>query len=187
MEWARRATVRAEFDDFVRRAAPDLFHTAWALTWDPAQAEDLVQEALLRVAKRWDRVRSMERPLAYARKVLVNLALDGAGRRARQQGELAVPDCIEGPPDEAAARSIEAVDDLDEFAAALAKLPPRQCAAVVLRYWEDLPEAEVAVILGCPTGTVASLASRGAKRLAALLGAAERPPFPPATERKVKC
>ena len=146
-----------------------------------------MQEALCRVAKRWDRARSMDRPVAYARKVLVNLAVDGANKWARQRDELALAEGLDGQPDEEAARALTAVEDLDEFASALVKLAPRQRAAVVLRYWDDLPEAEVAVILGCPTGTVASLASRGAKRLAAVLSTAEDQPSSATTERKVKC
>ncbi len=108
-------------------------------------------------------------------------------KRARERDELALADGLDAKPDEEAARALRAVEDADQFASALLKLPPRQRAAVVLRYWEDRPEAEVAVILGCPSGTVASLASRGAKHLAALLSTAEHLPSSPTTERKVKC
>jgi RNA polymerase sigma-70 factor (sigma-E family) len=183
----RRATARSEFETFVRSATVELFHTAYALTWDTVQAEDLVQEAFLVVARRWDRVRSMDRPVSYARKVLVNLALAGTRRRVRQRDELAIVEDLRGLADDEAARAFRAVEDLDEFASALAQLSPRQRAAVVLRYWEDLPEAEVGAILGCTVGTVASLASRGARSLAAAFGAAEGPSSPSATERKVKC
>jgi RNA polymerase sigma-70 factor (sigma-E family) len=190
---SRRGAARAEFEAFVRRATVDLFRTAFALTCDPVQAEDLVQEALVLVAKHWDRARTMEWPVAYARKVLVNLVLKSAPGRARQHDELAFSEDLWGLPDEYAAQALRAVEDLDEFAAALTKLPPRQRAALVLRYWEDMPETEVAAILGCPTGTVGSLASRGAKRLAVALGASQAPspePAPerrPTAERNVKC
>jgi RNA polymerase sigma-70 factor (sigma-E family) len=153
---------RADFDRFVMDNTDGLLRTAYLIAWDLPEAEDLVQETLLRVAGRWHRVRRMERPLAYARRILVNLALDGAPRRARSRLELSgepSPD----RPDQTADPS--AVDTHDELLAALAALPPRQRSVLVLRYFLDLPEAEVAAALGCSLGTVKSTASRGLARL----------------------
>jgi RNA polymerase sigma-70 factor (sigma-E family) len=136
-----------------------------------AEAEDLVQETLLRVARRWPKVRAMEYPAAYARRVLVNVALDGAERRARRAGELAASDGGDATDlaDTGAQRGLYGVDAQQELLGALGELTARQRAVILLRYWEDLPEAEVAGILGCSVGTVKSTASRGLARLRAII------------------
>ena len=77
-----------DFDQFVATHVDDLLRTAYLIVWDEAEAEDLVQECLLKVARRWPRIRRMEQPRAYARRILVNLALDGARGRARRRREL---------------------------------------------------------------------------------------------------
>ena len=152
---------RADFDRFVAGSSDALLRTAYLIVWDLGEAEDLVQETLFEVARRWPRVHRMEHPIAYARRVLVNRALNGADRRARRRRELstAAPEQV-APADEAAV-----VDGQDELMAALAALPPRQRAVLVLRYFLDLPEAEVAAALKCSLGTVKSTASRGLARL----------------------
>src|ERR1700691_4304446 len=80
--------AREEFEQFVGSCADDLLRTGYLVAWDLAAAEDLVQECLFRVARRWQKVRTMDHPAAYARRILINLALDGAARRSRQQSEL---------------------------------------------------------------------------------------------------
>ena len=153
---------RADFDRFVSENTDGLLRTAYLIVWDLADAEDLVQETLLKVAKRWPRVRRTERPLAYTRRILVNLAFDGATRRSRNRRELTG----EAPPDRAdETREMSVFDTHDELLAALAALPPRQRSVLVLRYFLDLPEAEVAAALKCSLGTVKSTASRGLARL----------------------
>jgi RNA polymerase sigma-70 factor (sigma-E family) len=153
--------VMADFDNFVAAHVDDLLRTAYLIVWDEGEAEDLVQECLLKVARRWPRVRRMEQPHAYARRILVNLALDGARRRAQHRRELEAGD----------ATSLWAVDPLQalenraELLQALAQLHERQRAVLVLRYFNDLTEAQVADVLGCSPGTVKSSASRGLARL----------------------
>jgi RNA polymerase sigma-70 factor (sigma-E family) len=163
----RRADTRAAFEHFVDGCAGGLLRTAYLIVWDPAEAEDLVQETLLRVARRWPRVRRMDQPAAYARRILVNLATDGARRRSRRRLELAPADgaALESHADELSARVFGAVEDRVELFEALALLPPRQRAVLVLRYFEDLSEAETARTLGCSLGTVKSSASRALGRL----------------------
>src|SRR5437588_6196238 len=78
----------SDFDRFVASCVDDLLHTAYLIVWQEAEAEDLVQECLLKVARRWPRIRRMEQPRAYARRILVNLAVDGARGRARRRSEL---------------------------------------------------------------------------------------------------
>ena len=153
---------RADFETFVSANTDSLIRTAYLIVWDLQDAEDLVQETLLKVAGRWHRVRRMEQPVAYARRILVNLALDGAAHRTRRRRELtgeALPDRSD------AADGLRAFDAPDELLTALAALPPRQRTAIVLRYFLDLPEAEVAAAMKCSLGTVKSTAARGLARL----------------------
>ena len=175
MHWLRAGGPRRDFERFVTGSTGRLLRSAYLMTSDLAEAEDLVQETLLRVARRWPTVRAMEHPAAYARRILVNLAIDGAGQRARHTGELAAS-ARPGLPDRAdvrAERDLRAVDTQEELLQALGTLPARQRAVIVLRYWEDLPETEVAAILGCSAGTVKSTASRGLARLRAAVAGGE--------------
>ncbi len=156
---------RADFDRFVSDNTDGLLRTAFLIVWDLPEAEDLVQETLLKVARRWPRVRRTKHPVAYARRILVNLALDGAARRSRNRLEL-----TGGEPDDRLDRTDgcgdgNAVECNDELRRALTQLPPRQRSVIVLRYYLDLPEAEVAAALECSLGTVKSTASRGLARL----------------------
>jgi RNA polymerase sigma-70 factor (sigma-E family) len=149
--------------------------TAYLVVWDLPEAEDIVQEGLLVVARRWPRVRSMDHPLAYARRVVINLALDGAKRRTRRKQELEPhgSDPVENRADEEAARELGGVDLKSELIAALGTLPARQRAVIVLRYFGDLSEAQIAATLGCSTGTVKSTASRALARLERALSSTE--------------
>jgi RNA polymerase sigma-70 factor (sigma-E family) len=165
MQWLRANAARREFESFVADSTGPLLRTAFLMARDLAEAEDLVQETFLRVARHWPRVCVMNHPAAYARRVLVNLVIDGAERRFRRTGELDGALRALEQSDGRAERDLAAVDVHQELLTALAGLPARQRAVIVLRYWEDLPEAEVAVMLGCSAGTVKSTASRGLARL----------------------
>ena len=160
---------KRRFEAFAADAADTLFRAGCLMTGDASEAEDLVQETFIRLARRWHRVAAMDHPVAYARRILINLALDGAQRRSRQRAELEPPGGQSELADESAARALHEVDDLAEFQWALGGLAPRERAVLVLRYWADLPVAEVAGILGCSAETVKSTASRGAARLAQIL------------------
>lgn len=171
MDWLRAGASRQEFERFVTDRSGSLLRTAYLMAGNLGEAEDLVQETLLRVARRWRRVRTMEHPAAYARQVLVSVALDGAEQRSRRADELTAAGS-HGATDRAdihAQRDFHGVDAQRELIDVLAALPSRQRAVIVLRYWEDLPEAEVAEILGCSAGTVKSTASRGLARLRAVI------------------
>lgn len=147
-----------DFDRFVAENANGLLRSAYLMVGDLHEAEDIVQETLLKLASKWPRVSRMENPVAYARRILVNQALHGSAKRSRNRAELNA-----NPPAEVASNAAHL--ELDELFDALAELPPRQRAALVLRYFLDLPEAEVASALGCSLGTVKSSTSRGLKRL----------------------
>ena len=151
----------SDFDKFVAAHVDDLLRTAYLIVWDEGEAEDLVQECLLKVARRWPRVRRMEQPQAYARRILVNLALDGARRRAQRRRELEPGT----PPILSAIDPLQTLETRAELLEALGQLHERQRAVLVLRYFNDLTEAQVADVLGCSPGTVKSSASRGLARL----------------------
>jgi RNA polymerase sigma-70 factor (sigma-E family) len=175
MDWVRHTALEREFDRFAAEVSDPLLRAGHLMTGDASEAEDLVQETLLRIARRWKRVRCMDRPAAYARRILINLVLHDADRRSRRRTELWPQDDAAEAADESAARALLEVDDLAEFRWAMAQLPARQRAVLVLRYWADLPVAEVADILGCSEGTVKSTASRAAARLAETLGHGSEP------------
>ncbi len=158
---------RVDFDRFVADTAETLLRSAYLIAWDFAEAEDLVQECLFQIARRWPRVRKMEHPAAYARTVLVHLALDGGKRRSRRRAELGPASTVhlEASTDDAAVRIIGQIETNADLLSALGELPPRQRIALVLRYFEDLSEAEVATVMGCSLGTVKSTTSRALDRL----------------------
>jgi RNA polymerase sigma-70 factor (sigma-E family) len=151
-----------DFDEFVAGNLEQLLKTAYLIAWDAGEAEDLVQECLFKVARRWPRVRGMAQPRAYARRILVNLALDDSRGRARRRSELdGAPTVVDGP----ARDLLVGLETRAELLDALARLTPRQRAVLVLRYFNDLTEAQTAEVLGCSPGTVKSNASRGLARL----------------------
>jgi RNA polymerase sigma-70 factor (sigma-E family) len=182
MKWARSTTADREFERFAVEVSDPLLRTGFLMTGNAEDAEDLVQETLLKVARRWSRVRSMDHPAAYARRVLINLVIHDAERRTRQRIELQ-PHEGAAQTAEKAAQALREVDDQAEFRWALTQLPARQRAVLVLRYSADLPVAEVAVTLGCTEGTVTSTASRAAARLAEILAHAKSPASKPAAPR----
>jgi RNA polymerase sigma-70 factor (sigma-E family) len=154
--------VMDDFNQFVAGNLEQLLRTAYLITWDAGDAEDLVQECLFKVARRWPRVRGMEQPRAYARRMLVNLALDDSRGRARRRTELdGAAAVIDGP----ARDLLVGLETRAELLEALALLTQRQRAVLVLRYFNDLTEAQTAEVLGCSPGTVKSSASRGLARL----------------------
>lgn len=154
------------FDDFVAGAATRLLRAAVFLVADRHLAEDLVQTAFERTARHWRRVVRSGNPESYARRVLVNLAIDDTRRRRRKPllagGGTAELERIGGAaPD----REIADLELRDLIERSLAALPPRQRAVLVLRYWCDLTEREIAADLGVSAGTVKSQAARALARL----------------------
>ena len=150
------------FAEFVTARSASLLRTAWLLTGDRGRAEDLVQDALARAWRAWPSVVARDRPEVYVRRVMVNVSISWWRRRWR--AEVSTADV----PDRAALVDLTAQADVREAVrAALATLPARQRAVVVLRYFEDLTEAQTAALLGCSVGTVKSQASRALRRLKA--------------------
>ena len=151
-----RTTAGAEFAEFVGARQHALLRTAYLLTGDTATAEDVVQNALAKLYLAWDKVRDKGAVEAYARRTVVN-EVNSLWRRAWKRHEVSVPDYTVVPE--------TAAPDVNGSTAAevwqwVRSLPPRQRAVVVLRYYEQLSEAEIADVLGVSAGTVKSQASR---------------------------
>ena len=150
------------FPEFVAARSPSLLRTAYLLTGDHQRAEDLVQTTLTKVYLRWPRVSRMDQPGAYARRILVNQAASRRWWRASRELTMTMPE-----------RPVDGYDDRVATSRtvwnAVLSLPPRQRAVVVLRYYEDLSEAEIAEVLGMAPGTVKSTAHAANRRLAGVL------------------
>jgi RNA polymerase sigma-70 factor (sigma-E family) len=150
------------FEDFVRARSSSLLRTALLLSGqNRAEAEDLLQLALERAYRYWGRVSRAGEPERYVRAILANASAD-RWRRAARRAERPLLAFDEGP---AVADRTAEVDNRDYLMRALALLPPRQRAVLVLRYFDDLSENETAQMLGCTVGTVKAHAARGLARL----------------------
>jgi RNA polymerase sigma-70 factor (sigma-E family) len=150
-------TTGVDFDEFVAARSSALLRTAYLLTHDHALAEDLVQTALARSWSAWSRIQGSHE--AYVRKVLVNTYASWWRRKwTGEQPTGDLPDA--GTPDAAAGSA--ASHDLWQ---AMERLPRRMRAVVVLRYFEDLTEAQTAHLLGCSVGTVKSQTSKALAKL----------------------
>ncbi|MGW5240555.1 SigE family RNA polymerase sigma factor [Monashia sp. NPDC004114] len=156
---------RDGFDAFVTARASALLRTAYLLTRDRALAEDLVQTSLAKAWFAWGRIEGQ--PDAYVRKIIVNTY--SSWWRRRWNGEEATADLPEAPAGgdhgPAAGRESRRVEERTDLWRALGRLPKRQRAVVVLRFYEDLSEAETAEIMQCSVGTVKSQASRALAKL----------------------
>jgi RNA polymerase sigma-70 factor (sigma-E family) len=152
------------FDEFVRVHGDSLIRLAYVLCGDRGRAEDATQEALTRLYLRWGRI---DDPLPYARRCVVNATNDHwrrSGRRERRE-HLAARQQRPDPP----VLVDDQVADRDRLVQALRRLPHGQRVVIVLRYWHQLPEHEIARILGNSVGTVKSQASRALGKLRAEL------------------
>lgn len=149
------------FDDFVRRSSAELLRYGRALTRDNDEAWDLVQEALTRIAERWNR-QQIKDPTAYARATMVTLNIDRARRLRREANVLSRSGPRHEPPDQ-----YDNGTSSDWLIGALRYLSPSQRTALALRYIDDLDVAAIAQRMGCRPGTARSHLSRGLDRLKA--------------------
>jgi RNA polymerase sigma-70 factor (sigma-E family) len=151
----------AGFEAFVAARLPVLLGYAYALSGDQRVAEDLVQEALVRTGVAWSRVRRKDRPDSYVKTTILRIYLNErrAGRHAPvSSGELEQP---------AAEPGYARIEDHDALQQALAAVPPKMRAVLVLRYLEGLPDDDIAEALKCSRGTVRTQAARGLAKLRA--------------------
>ncbi|WP_328464190.1 SigE family RNA polymerase sigma factor [Actinoplanes sp. NBC_00393] len=154
------------YEEFVDSRLSALLRYAVMLTGDPTTAQDLVQETMVRVQLNWRRVARSDSPDGYVRRMLTNQFIDlRRGSWWRRVLLRADPDPAVASPSDHADQSAER----DRIWGLLARLPRRQRAALVLRFYEDLPDQEIADILGCAVGTVRSSISRGLDALRAEL------------------
>ncbi|MFI8455404.1 SigE family RNA polymerase sigma factor [Kitasatospora sp. NPDC101447] len=156
----------AEFHDFFDRHYAELARLAYLLTGEADAADDLAADALLALWQRWDRLRAADHPLAYARGVVANMARERIRSAVRERRRVLLfwtrsPERTDGP-------DVAAVLDVR---AALARLPFRKRACVVLRHAFDLSEKDTAAALGTSVGTVKSQTSKGMAELERALGA----------------
>jgi RNA polymerase sigma-70 factor (sigma-E family) len=155
-------TAREEFHAYVVTAGPGLLRAAYLMTGDRGTAEDLVQTALAKTYLAWPRIRDREAVDGYVWRVMLN-SRTSWWRKARH--ERTVP-LEQHPAEDVPHRDVYADADLhDALWRALALLPRRQRAAIVLRYYEDLSEADTAAALGVSVGTVKSTVSKALRKL----------------------
>ncbi|MBB2912496.1 RNA polymerase sigma-70 factor (sigma-E family) [Streptosporangium becharense] len=145
------------FDDFVAEQADALLRYGYVLSGNPHDAADLTQEALARLRGAWSRVRRKADARSYARTTMARLHTSIWRRRRREH--------LTGEPPERASDAFFPSDAEEGLWRALAALPRKQRAVLVLRYYEQLSDTEIAEVLGISTGTVRSQASRGLDKL----------------------
>jgi RNA polymerase sigma-70 factor (sigma-E family) len=146
--------TEAEFAEFMRGRWSALVRLGYGLTGDERLAEDLARAALARVYASWPRVLRADDPDVYLRRIVLNASLGKvSGRRVRKRRTGSEPE-----PETAPAARVD--DDRPALVTALMRLPAGQRSVVLLRYWMDMTEAQVAAVLGCSVGNVRSQASR---------------------------
>jgi RNA polymerase sigma-70 factor (sigma-E family) len=147
-----------DFSAFATSRWPGLVRLAFGLTGDRWLAEDMAQTALARAYVAWRRVSRADDPDTYLRRILVNVSHRRFRRRrlAEQPGD---------PPETPVDGPADLVGERTALLAALRQLPPRQREVIVLRYWADLTDAQIAATLGCSPGTVRSQLSRALAKL----------------------
>jgi RNA polymerase sigma-70 factor (sigma-E family) len=155
----------AAFADFAAARGRALYRAAYLMVGDHALAEDLVQEALTKTYVAWPRLRRVENAEAYTRKIITTTAISWWRRRS-WDAEQPRDDVPEVPVLDHSDR----VAECDVMWTELQALPPRQRAAIVLRFYEDLSEKQTAGAMGCSVGTVKSQVFEGLKKLRARLG-----------------
>jgi RNA polymerase sigma-70 factor (sigma-E family) len=172
---AERPTLEEEFREFVAARSAALLRTAYLLAGDWATAEDLLQTALTKTYLAWKRLGQIEAVEPYARRVLVNTAT--SWWRRRWHGERPT----EVLPERAAGDGQDERVERDAVWRHVKALPSRQRAVLVLRFYEDLSEAQTAHLLGVSVGTVKSQCSRALATLRQRLGEAGLAPLRPAS------
>lgn len=153
------------FEQFVTARWTALYRTAYLLTGEQVDADDLVQATLVKAYASWRRIRCADVPEAYVHRMLVNEFLSGARRQKRAREHAQRQQQVAAAPTHEA----QVLDRVGVWEHVMA-LPPRQRAVIVLRFYEDLPEREIAQVLDCAPGTVKSQASAALRSLRARIG-----------------
>lgn len=148
------ADEERQFREFVAGRSRSLLHTAYLLTGDWEQGRDLLQSALASTARRWSQLRDRQQPETYARRAIYHAQVDRF--RLLSWGRETVTETLPDHPSAQVADWVDTVVQRQDIMVALRRLPKRQRAVIVLRYFEDRPDTEVAAILGVAQGTVRS-------------------------------
>jgi RNA polymerase sigma-70 factor (sigma-E family) len=162
----------ATFAEYVSARSGALHRAAYLILGDVGLAQDLVQEALIRTYVAWPRLREPAHAEAYTRRAITTIAIDWS--RRRRSGERP----SDRPPETVTADHADGIDEQAWLWQCLLRLPVRQRVAIVLRYYEDLTEAQTAEVMGCAVGTVKSTVSAGMATLRALVDASLIPNEP---------
>jgi len=171
MSVRRPADVTA-FTEFVNASSARLFRSAFALVGDRQLAQDLLQEALVKTFVAWPRLRDESKAEAYTRRTIVTTLISWRRRRSFHERPL------EHLPEVRVEDDKESLAAQDDLWAQIRLLPPRQRAAVILRYCEDLTEAQTADLMGCSVGTVKRHVSSGLAKLRERMGTDAELPLP---------
>ena len=155
----------AAFSEFVEHRSHALLRTAYLVVGDHQLAQDLLQEALVKVYVAWPRLRDVAGAEAYARRTIVTTAISWRRRRSFHEPPVEVVPDTDGDADQG-----DRLATHDVLWQQVRGLPPRQRTALVLRYYEDLSEAETAELMGCSTGTVKSQLSAALGKLRERVG-----------------
>ncbi|WP_296606871.1 SigE family RNA polymerase sigma factor [Nocardioides sp.] len=167
----KQAQDALAYEEYAAAAWPALYRSSYLLTGNHADAEDLAQQTLLQAYRSWAKVSRADQPAAYVRRMQTNLFISMRRPQGRRMELL-----TDVPPEPRPARGGTSggqgagVEDRMVLWPHIASLPPQQRAVVVLRYYEQLSEREIADALGCSTGNVKSTAHRALKALRAAIG-----------------
>ena len=160
----------ATFAEYVSARSAALHRVAYLIVGDVGLAQDLVQEALIRTFVAWSRLHHAANAEAYTRRAITTIAIDWSRRKGWSAERT-----TDHPPDTPAPGHADRIDEHTWIGQCLRRLTVRQRVAIVLRYYEDLTEAQTAAAMGCRVGTVKSTVSTGMARLRDLLGASGPP------------
>ncbi len=153
-----RADAAPGFSELVAARSGPMMSMARGLVRSEADAEDLVQDVLAKALVKWDRVSAAADPVAYVNRMLVNQAMSSWRRASTRRERVSSPEEL---PEDAASDGAAQRGERDALLTALRGLPPRHRAVLVLRYYEQVPDAEIADLLGMAPATVRSSAARG--------------------------
>jgi RNA polymerase sigma-70 factor (sigma-E family) len=160
----RHARDITAFSEFVEARSASLFRTAYLMVGDHQLAQDLLQEALVKTLMAWPRLHDRANLEPYTRRIIVTTSISWRRRRSfHERPSDTLPEAVGTDP-------VDGIVTHDAVVAALLTVPPRQRAAIVLRYYQDLTEAQTAEVLGCSVGAVKSQVAAGLKRLRESLG-----------------
>ena len=164
MDTVTSSTDAPTFEEYAGTAWPSLYRYAYLLTGNHADAEDVAQQTLMKAHRSWARLKDADSPAAYLRRMLTNTYLSGRRPQGRRLELL-----TDAPPEPGPA-PVRGPEDRLTLWPHVRSLPPRQRAVIVLRYYEDLSEEQIAATLGCSRGNVKSTAHHALKALRAAIG-----------------